>query len=60
VLQVCGYVSSDTGAAAAQSGTARLGVLLGFTVLPAVVVGLAVLGLRGYDLDARRVGETSL
>jgi len=49
VLQAFGYVSSDTGIAAAQSGTAKLGVLLGFTLLPALVVGLAVLGLRGYD-----------
>src|SRR6185312_9279999 len=49
VLQVSGYVSSDTGTAAAQSGTAKLGVLLGFTLLPALIVGLAVLALRGYE-----------
>ncbi|GAB7040735.1 MULTISPECIES: MFS transporter [Catenuloplanes] len=40
VLALFGYVSSDTGQAAAQSGTARLGVLLGFTVLPALLVAL--------------------
>ncbi|GAA2869694.1 MFS transporter [Actinoplanes cyaneus] len=48
VLQLSGYVSSATGEAAAQDSTARLGVLLGFTVLPAMLVGVAVLLLRGY------------
>ncbi|WIM97069.1 MFS transporter [Actinoplanes oblitus] len=48
VLQVFGYVSSATGQAAAQDATARLGVLLGFTVLPALLVGVAVVPLRGY------------
>jgi Na+/melibiose symporter-like transporter len=55
VLQIFGYVSSESGAAAAQDGTARLGVLLGFTVLPAVVVGAAVLAMRGYDLTEDRL-----
>jgi len=55
VLQVFGYVSSASGEAAAQDGTARLGVLLGFTVLPAVVVGTAVLLMRGYDLTEDRL-----
>jgi glycoside/pentoside/hexuronide:cation symporter, GPH family len=54
VLQVFGYVSSDTGTAAAQSGTAKLGVLLGFTLLPALIVGLAVLALRGYEQGGPR------
>jgi Na+/melibiose symporter-like transporter len=49
VLQAFGYVSSDTGTAAVQSGTAKLGVLLGFTLLPALIVGLAVFVLRGYE-----------
>lgn len=55
VLQVTGYASSATGSAAAQSDTARLGVLLGFTVLPAVLVGCALPLLRGYDLTAERL-----
>lgn len=54
ILAASGYVSSDSGAAAAQTGTARLGVLLGFTVVPAVVVALALYPLRGYDLDQER------
>ncbi|MEV4758713.1 MFS transporter [Micromonospora sp. NPDC049559] len=55
VLQLSGYVSSATGVAAAQPASARLGVLLGFTVLPALLVGLAVLPLRGYDLTPERL-----
>ncbi|MFI5488148.1 MFS transporter [Micromonospora echinaurantiaca] len=57
VLQVSGYVSSDTGTAAAQSDTARLGVLLGFTVLPALLVAVALLTLRPYDLTPARLAE---
>ncbi|MBO3740030.1 MFS transporter [Actinoplanes flavus] len=49
ILQIFGYVSSATGESAVQSDTARLGVLLGFTVVPALLVGLAVLVLRRYD-----------
>ncbi|HEX6969331.1 MAG TPA: MFS transporter [Micromonosporaceae bacterium] len=55
VLQLSGYVSSSTGSAAAQDDLARLGVLLGFTVLPAALVGPALLLLRGYDLTAERL-----
>lgn len=57
VLQVAGYVPSDTGAAAAQSDTARLGVLLGFTVLPALLVAVALVALRPYDLTPARLAE---
>ncbi|GAA3335526.1 MFS transporter [Amorphoplanes nipponensis] len=48
VLQLFGYVSSSTGEAAAQDATARLGVLLGFSLVPAVLVGPAVGLLRRY------------
>jgi hypothetical protein len=48
-------VSSATGDAATQDDTARLGVLLGFTVVPALLVGAAVLLLRGYrDVEGGR------
>jgi Na+/melibiose symporter-like transporter len=57
VLQLSGYVSSDTGQAATQDATARLGMLLGFGALPAIVVGAAVLLLRGYDLTPQRLAE---
>ncbi|WP_229400452.1 MFS transporter [Micromonospora okii] len=55
VLALSGYVSSDTGAAAAQSDTARLGVLLGFTVVPALLVAPPLLLLRRYDLTPARL-----
>ncbi len=56
VLAAFGYVSSTTGPVA-QSDTARLGVLLGFTVLPAVLVAGALVFLRGYDLTPERLSE---
>ncbi len=49
-IDLFGYVPSTTGEAAPQTATAELGVLLGFTVLPGVVVGLALLFLRAYRL----------
>ncbi len=49
-IQLFGYVPSSSGEAATQSSTAALGVLLGFTVMPGIVVGFALLFLRAYDL----------
>ena len=49
MLQLFGYVSSSSGEAAPQDDTARLGVLLGFTLVPALLVGAAVVLLRRYD-----------
>ncbi|WP_460494018.1 MFS transporter [Dactylosporangium cerinum] len=57
LLAIFGYVSSSSGEAAAQSGTAKIGVLIGFTLVPALVVASALIGLRGYDLDERRLTE---
>jgi Na+/melibiose symporter-like transporter len=48
ILHVLGYVSSSTGEAAVQGDTARLLVLLGFTVAPALLVGAGVLLLGAY------------
>jgi Na+/melibiose symporter-like transporter len=53
ILQIFGYISSSTGEAAAQDDTARLGVLLGFTAVPALLVGAAVLLLGAYRDVAR-------
>ncbi|MEU8182517.1 MFS transporter [Micromonospora sp. NPDC049047] len=50
VLQLSGYVSSDSGTAATQSNPARLGVLLGFTILPAFLIAPPVFLLRHYTL----------
>ena len=58
VLQLSGYVSSSTGVAAAQSAGARLGVLLGFTVLPALLLAAPTLLLRRYDLTPSRLAAT--
>ncbi|MFY1635835.1 MFS transporter [Solwaraspora sp. WMMB335] len=60
VLQVSGYVSSDTGITAAQPASARLGVLLGFTLLPAILVAVPVLLLRGYDLTEQKLSGATL
>jgi Na+/melibiose symporter-like transporter len=51
ILQLFGYVSSSTGTAVAQDATARLGVLLGFSVVPAALMTGAVLLLRAYRDD---------
>ena len=50
ILQLGGYVPS-TDAAAAQPESARLAIALGFTVVPALLVGLSLLVLRRYRLD---------
>jgi Na+/melibiose symporter-like transporter len=55
MLQLFGYQSSTSGHSVAQTSTAELGVLLGFTVVPGVIVGLALLFLRRYDLSPDRV-----
>jgi glycoside/pentoside/hexuronide:cation symporter, GPH family len=54
-LQLFGYVPSSTGVAAVQSSQAEIGVLVGFAVIPGIVVGLALLFLRAYDLSADRL-----
>ncbi len=51
VLTAGGYVSS-TDAGATQPGSARLAIALGFSLVPAVLVGLSTLLLRRYRLDA--------
>jgi GPH family glycoside/pentoside/hexuronide:cation symporter len=55
LLQLTGYVSSSSGTSAAQPDSARLGILIGFTVMPALLVGLATLLLRRYDLTPERL-----
>ncbi|WP_200206145.1 MFS transporter [Micromonospora coerulea] len=59
VLQLSGYVSSSTGVAATQSAGARLGVLLGFTVLPALLVAAPLALLRPYDLTPSRLAAAT-
>jgi Na+/melibiose symporter-like transporter len=57
ILSAFGYVSSTTGNSLPQTSHAELGVLLGFTVVPGVIVGLALLFMRAYDLTAERMAE---
>jgi Na+/melibiose symporter-like transporter len=57
VLQVSGYRSSSTGEAAVQTATAKTGVLLGFSLLPALVVAGSLVLLRGYDLTRERLAQ---
>jgi len=52
VLQLFDYVPSTSGSSAPQSTLAEQGVLLGFTLVPTVIVGLALVFLRGYSLHA--------
>jgi GPH family glycoside/pentoside/hexuronide:cation symporter len=58
VLQLFGYAPSTTGAIA-QSDVATAGVLLGFTLLPAVVVVGALVFLRRYDVTPERLAEST-
>jgi glycoside/pentoside/hexuronide:cation symporter, GPH family len=51
VLQLFHYTPSTSGTSAPQSALAEHGVLLGFTLVPAVIVGLALVFLRGYSLQ---------
>jgi Na+/melibiose symporter-like transporter len=52
VLELFHYVPSTTGVSAPQPALAQQGVLLGFTLVPAVIVGMALVFLRGYSLHA--------
>jgi Na+/melibiose symporter-like transporter len=49
VLQVFHYAPSVSGVSARQTALAEHGVLLGFTLVPAVIVGMALVFLRGYS-----------
>jgi len=59
VLELSGYVPSVTGSPVAQPASAELGVLLGFTVLPAVVVASALVLVRRYDLTEQRLAAAA-
>jgi Na+/melibiose symporter-like transporter len=50
VLALGGYVSS-TGTTVAQPESAVTAVALGFSLVPAVLVAVSLLALRGYHLE---------
>ncbi|MFI5659056.1 MFS transporter [Streptomyces sp. NPDC051684] len=51
VLAAAGFVSTTDGDAVAQTGTALGALLWGFTALPAVLMGIAMVCQRRYALD---------
>ena len=51
VLALGGFVSTTSGQAVAQSGSALTALLIGFTVVPAVLMAAALLFQRRYRLD---------
>lgn len=55
VLAMFNYVSNTTGEFLPQTDFAVNGVLLGFTLVPALIVGIALALLRGYDLDEEQL-----
>lgn len=52
VLGLFDYVSNNTGGFLPQTSLAETGILLGFTLVPALIVGVALVLLRGYNLGS--------
>jgi Na+/melibiose symporter-like transporter len=57
VLAVTGFVSRESGKVAAQPSSATFGILLTFSLLPAVVMLFSLLVFRRYDLSVERLAE---
>ncbi len=57
ILGLTGFVSSEEGRVVAQPGSAQLGVLLGFSLIPAAIVAASLVFTRSYDLTASRLEE---
>jgi GPH family glycoside/pentoside/hexuronide:cation symporter len=55
ILALTGFVSSEEGRIVAQPDSARLGVLLGFSIVPAAIVAMSLFLARKYDLTANRL-----
>lgn len=53
ILQLSGYLSTEEGESVVQPDSARLGILLGFSVLPALIVVVGLVFIRRYDLTER-------
>ncbi|MDC5696028.1 MFS transporter [Intrasporangium calvum] len=52
VLALGGYVSSSAGSASGQTDSAVTAIVVGFSLVPAVLVALSLLALRAYPGDA--------
>lgn len=59
VLALGGYLSSEEGQSLVQPDSARLAIALGFSVLPAVLVGVSLMFLRQYRRDNQIERATS-
>lgn len=55
VLALAGFLSSESGQSVSQPSRAIVGILVSFSVLPAIAMGLSLLVLRRYDLSAERL-----
>lgn len=55
VLALAGFLSSESGQSVSQPSSAIVGILVSFSVLPAIAMGLSLLVLRRYDLSAERL-----
>jgi Na+/melibiose symporter-like transporter len=57
VLALAGFVSSKAGETVAQPASATVGILLSFSVVPAIAMVASLLVLRRYDLTAERLAQ---
>lgn len=57
VLQVTGFVASDADHRVPQPDSALTGVLLGFTLLPAVLLAISMPFILRYDLTEEKLAE---
>jgi GPH family glycoside/pentoside/hexuronide:cation symporter len=57
VLALAGFISTKSGETVAQPASATVGILLSFSVVPAVVMLASLLVLRRYDLTAERLAQ---
>jgi len=55
VLAFAGFLSTESGQTLTQPSSAIVGILISFSVLPAIAMVLSLLALRRYDLSAERL-----
>lgn len=58
MLGASGYVESVAGQAVTQQPSAINGIILSFSLVPAVIIGLSLLAFRRYPLRAADIGGT--
>lgn len=60
VLQLSGYVSTSAGETVSQPSGVRDGIVLGFTVVPVLLVAAALFPFRRYDLTENQLATVRL